>query len=94
MNGRQRKEQGILQVTYNNGEFLALMRKWAITRIRRVGTVDANYLRRRAAERGITPKSVNAWGAVWRDPIFRPVGHTMATTPSCHGREIKVWTLA
>lgn len=94
MNGQQRKKAGIALVTYSNGDFVPLMRKIAITYAKRYGTVSANYLRRYASERGIVPKSDNAWGAVWRDPAFKQVGHTIATTPSCHGREIKVWALA
>ena len=93
MSGQSLKAEGLARVTYSNHEFIALMRKKALTYARRYGQVDANYLRKFARERGIEPRSPNAWGGIFRGPEFTQVGWTAAKTPSCHGRDIKVWLL-
>lgn len=94
MTGQSLKAEGLARVTFNNQDFIDLMRKKATTYAKRYGRVDANYLRKYAIERGLEPRSVNVWGAIFRSPEFTQVGWTVATTPSCHGRNIKVWALA
>ena len=94
MNGNQLKLQGIEQVTYNNQDFVQMMRNYALAHAQKHGTVTADDMRELARARGIEPLHPNAWGAVFSSKDFRGVDYTKSRTPSCHGRAIRVWAAA
>lgn len=94
MNGNQLKLQGIEQVTYNNQDFVQMMRNYALSHAQKNGSVTADDMRELAMEKGIEPLHANAWGAVFNTKDLRPVGYTQSRTPSCHSRVIRVWAAA
>lgn len=93
--GLQLRLAGLEIVERNNADFVAEMRTEATRIMKKCGTVTVDDLRKIAAERGITPKSPNAWGPIFHlRSVFRPVGYTQSTIPSNHARVIRVWGAA
>ena len=91
--GQLLKEQGLARVEANNADFISKMRATAYILCRANGNVTADHLRVRARNLNVEPTHPNCWGAIFRSKDFKAIGYTQSTTPSCHGRTIRVWAL-
>lgn len=89
--GRALKDDGLASVSENNTEFLAIMRAEArrISDVR--GWVTSDDLRVYASQLDLEPTHQNAWGAIFRGPQWKVVGHRKSAVPGNHAREIKIW---
>lgn len=89
--GNALKDAGIKRVSAHNEEWL----RHARARAREVwierGNVTVDDLRECLGY--WQPTHPNAWGAVFKSGDFEPCGWKASTTPSCHGRMIRVWRL-
>jgi hypothetical protein len=84
-----------LDLVEDNGQvFVKTMRGYARMVAREHGEVTSDDLRRHAERIGLYPHHKNAWGAILRRPMFKPIGHTQSKIRSNHGRLIRVWGLA
>ena len=88
--GKALKDAGIKKVSAHNSEWLAHARRMARLHLWLNDTVDADWLRNAMLWE---PTHPNAWGAVFKSGEFEPCGWKASTTPSCHGRMIRVWRL-
>ena len=86
-----RKEAGQAAVEESDKGFVEFMRRAARTISEESGFVSSDNLRVLAAELGMIPKHVNAWGAVFKGAQWKIVGRKKSAVPSCHHREIKIW---
>ena len=90
--GEALRDKGIQKVSINNQLWLERARGVAASVAAYKGSVTTDDLR------GDTligePGHPNAWGAVFRDKRFKPVGYTKSQIPSTHARMIRVWGLA
>jgi len=77
MNGQELKNAGIALVEMNNGEFVQVMRKYAVAQAKRSGKVDADWIRKEAGKRGFYPNHPNAYGAIFRTAEHNPSGRAM-----------------
>lgn len=91
--GMERREHGIHKVCKANKIFVEHMQEVLFRIIKERGSASSDDLRRYAHANNIYPESPNAWGAVFHHKSLVKVGYRSASTPSCNGREIKVWTI-
>lgn len=91
--GMERREHGIRKVYHANKEFVKHMQAQLFRIIKERGSASSDDLRRYAHANNILPENPNAWGAVFHHKDLVKVGYRSASTPSCNGREIKVWTI-
>lgn len=89
--GRVLKDNGLASVAENNTVFLALMRAEAIRISLSRGWVTSDDLRVYASQLDLVPTHQNAWGAIFRGPQWKVVGHRKSAVPGNHAREIKIW---
>lgn len=89
--GRALKNDGLASVAENNTAFLALMRAEAIRISQSRGWITSDDLRVYASQLNIEPTHQNAWGAIFRGPQWKVVGHRKSAVPGNHAREIKIW---
>lgn len=89
--GRVLKDNGLASVAENNTAFLALMRAEAIRISLSRGWVTSDDLRVYASQLDLEPTHQNAWGAIFRGPQWKVVGHRKSAVPGNHAREIKIW---
>ena len=91
--GKALKDAGIKRVAAHNAEWLETARTWACVKCVNgmTGTVAADDMRQIMGK--YEPTHPNAWGAVFKSGEFEPCGWKASTTPSCHGRMIRVWRL-
>lgn len=90
--GLSLKEQGLALIEAHAGDFVTVMRELAhrIDRLR--GMVSTDDLRPLAKAIGLEPVHCNAWGSVFHERGWQIIGRKRSVIPSCHYREIKVWT--
>ena len=93
MTGQELKRVGVGTVAARNEDWLEAVRREA----RRISTwkghVTADDIRSWASQTGFPiPTHPNAWGAVFREPGWKPVAWKIAKRPAAHGRAIRVWT--
>jgi len=90
--GRELRDEGLERVSSHNADWLERVRLEA----RRVsawkGHVSADDVRERADKLGLVPTHRNAWGAVFKDEGWKPVGWKLSKRPAAHGRAVRVWT--
>lgn len=91
--GQERRDFGIKKTYIANKVFVEHMRGVLFGIIQDRGSASSDDLRRYAHRVGICPESPNAWGAIFHHKRLLKVGYRPASTPSCNGREIKVWTI-
>lgn len=89
--GMERKREGIEAVSIHNSDWLAWIRKVAKDICRRNGSVASDDLRTICQTHKREPDHPNAWGAVFREAGWEPVGRRQSATDSAHAREVKVW---
>ncbi len=89
--GRVLKDDGLAGVADNNIAFLAVMRAEAIRISLSRGWVSSDDLRVYASQLDLEPTHQNAWGAIFRGPQWKVVGHRKSAVPGNHAREIKIW---
>jgi hypothetical protein len=94
MNGLAEKQLGLDLVESNAQVFTETMRGYARMVARQHGVVTTDDLRRHADKIGLYPHHRNAWGAVLRRPMFKPVGFVQSEIQSNHARVIRQWALA
>jgi len=82
--------------TLPNDQFLAIVRKRAKTLAvkRRHRIVCCDDLRAYCMDKGITPKSNNAWGSVFRSDVWQQVGFRQSVTPTRRGGIQRSWYYA
>ena len=88
------KQLGLDLVEENNANFVETMRSEARMIARRQGYVTTDDLRPRAKALNMTPKSPNAWGAIFRGKEWKPKGMKKSAWVTNHGRKITIWILA
>jgi hypothetical protein len=88
--GRQRRDMGLTRVEGRNAAWLARRRAEARQIVRQFGSVTADDLRVLCT--GDPPSHPNAWGAVFRQSGWVPVGDHQMRTPSAHARRVRRWT--
>lgn len=89
--GMPLKYAGLAQVASHNEEWLRAVRAVAHAIAVVNGCVSADDLRTWADENDMHPVHPNAWGAIFREPRWRPVAYKVSTYPSNHARIIRVW---
>ncbi len=89
--GRERKREGQERVSRNAQEFL----KWVRGEAKRIshekGSVSINDLRPLADKLGIVPHHLNAWGPVFNEDGWVPIGSVYARRPVSNGRVVRIW---
>ncbi len=88
---QQAKERVMDQVEGNAAGFVALMRRQARQIAARYGKVTSDDLREFAFQEGIEPHHQNAWGAIFRAPEWRCVGHVRSRIKTNNGRQVRIW---
>lgn len=91
LTGELLKQSGINQVALSNDSFVASMRTIAKGIAILKGQVCCDDLREAAQKANLSPKHVNAWGAIFSGHGWVMVGRKRSTWPSTHSREIKIW---
>ena len=95
LEARRRRDMGIARVSGNNQKFIDWARHTALLEIHRHGSVTIDSIRDIQKFYGVdNPTHRNAYGAIFRDKRFKPIGFTPSKQVSNHGRRIIVWGLA
>ncbi len=94
MNSTALKNAGIGAVAVNNDAFVKMMRLAAVGIAQSKGKVTVCDIREHARSMGIAPTHCNAWGPVFRSPLFRRTGFARSRTVTAHSRVVAVWELA
>lgn len=93
--GTKARDEGIALTELANQEFVELMRGQARRFCAIRGEVHIDQLRHFALARGVTPKSSNAWGAIFRGKGWKQTGEYRAsklTTNRGHRSPVWRWT--
>jgi hypothetical protein len=92
--GQELKQMGLDLVESHNVNFTERMRDYATRYCRVHKSVTSDDLRRYATSHDIEPDHKNAWGSIFRKPVWKAIGFEPSTLPSNHGRIIRRWALA
>jgi hypothetical protein len=91
--GRAAQQMGLDLVESNSQVFTETMRGYARMVAKEHGQVTSDDLREYARDIGLYPHHQNAWGAIFRSPMFTPLGFTHSRITSNRARVIRVWGL-
>jgi len=95
MEARRRRDRGITRVSGKNMAFIEHMRQVAVSLCKLKGQITIDDLRVwHEASHERDPTSQNAWGVIFKDKRFKPLGFTPSRQIQGHGRIIRVWGLA
>ena len=89
--GMRRQAEDIELTEIANAEFIAFARTWAKAISRVVGQVHIDDLRNIADKNCISPKSSNAWGAIFRGKGWTKIGSKPSSFVSNHGHVSPIW---
>ena len=91
--GKQLRDRGIKKVSANNDAFLETCRTFARNHCKLFGSCTSDEVRRFVEYEGLKPTSPNAYGAIFRNGEFEPIGWKESEIESNHARPLRIWRL-
>ena len=95
MDGKSLKDQALANHELNNVEWLKRMRRQFSLLVKKQGQAAVDELRayaERLADKGIKPKSHNAWGSVPDRNLLKVAGYKKTKVKQGRARTIAVWS--
>jgi hypothetical protein len=89
--GSELRDAGVAQVSSGREDWLEKVRAFAVNHARNHGQVTINDIRAIITLPEGYPS--NIWGAIFRSPVFVPVGFCQATHPDAHARAVRIYKL-